>query len=195
MNGTRLHLLEQLVVNAFCRAAECEFAQRGEVGRREVVLERTLGLLGNVDLAFLEALDQVVGRQIDQFDTVGAVENSIGHHLPHAHTRDLRYDIVQALDVLDVDGGVDVDAGVQQLLDVLVALWMAAARDIGVRELVDQDQAGTPPQRGVDVELVQDAIDVDRRLAGNDLEALEQRLGLFAAVRLDHAHDDVHAFF
>ena len=34
---------------------------------------------------------------------------------------------------------------------------------------------------------------VDRRLAGNDLEALEQRLGLLAAVRLDDADDDVHA--
>ena len=39
------------------------------------VLQRPLGLLGNVDLALLEALDQIVGREIDQLDGVGAVED------------------------------------------------------------------------------------------------------------------------
>ena len=34
----------------------------------------------------------------------------VGHRLAHAHLRDLRDDVVQALDVLDVDGRVDVDA-------------------------------------------------------------------------------------
>ena len=107
--------------------------------------------------------------------------------------RDLGHDVVQALDVLDVDGGVDVDAVFQQLFDILVALGVAAAGDIGVRQLVDQDEAGPPLERSVDVELAQDAIDVDRWLARQDLEALEQRLGLLAAVRLDDADDDVDA--
>ena len=41
---------------------------------------------------------------------------------------------------------------------------------------------------------LEDAVDVDGRLARqNDLEALEQRLGLLAAVRLDHADDDIDA--
>ena len=75
------------------------------------MLQRPLGLLGNIDLAFLEALDQVVGRQVDQLDGVGAVENRIRHGLAHAHVRDLRDHVVQAFDVLDVDRGIDVDAG------------------------------------------------------------------------------------
>jgi hypothetical protein len=36
--------------------------------------------------------------------------------------RDLGDDVVEALDALDVDGGIDVDAVVQQLLDIEVAL-------------------------------------------------------------------------
>ena len=106
------------------------------------MLERALGLLGDVDLALFQALDQVVGRQIDELDGVGPVENGIGHRLAHAHARDLGHDVVQALDVLDVDGGVDVDAVFQQLLDILVALGVAAAGNIGVRQLVDQDEPG-----------------------------------------------------
>ena len=95
--------------------------------------------------------------------------------------------------MLDVDGGVDVDAGIQQLLDVLVALGMAAARNIGVGQLVDEDQIRPPLERGIDIELVQDTIDIDHRLAGEDLKAFQQRLGLPAPVRLHHTNDDVHA--
>ena len=157
------------------------------------MLERALGLLGDVDLAFLQALDQVVGRQVDELDGIGAIEDGVGHGLAHAHARDLRHDVVQALDVLDVDGGVDVDAGVQQLLDVQVALGMAAAGDVGVGELVDQDQLRPPLERASMSNSSRMRIDVDRRLAREDLEALQQRLGLLAAVRLDHADDDVHA--
>ena len=51
------------------------------------MLERALGLFGNVDLAFLQALDQVVRREVDQFDVVGAIENRIRHGLAHAHMR------------------------------------------------------------------------------------------------------------
>ena len=102
------------------------------------MLERALGLLGDVDLAFLQALDQVVGREVDELDRVGAVEDRVRHGLAHPHMRDLRDDVVQALDVLDVDRGIDVDAVVQQLLDVEIALGMAAARRIGVGKLVDQ---------------------------------------------------------
>ena len=193
-NGLGLHLLEQLLVHPLGGAAERQLAQRREVGGREIVLERALGLLGNVDLALFQPLDQVVGREIHQLDGVGPVEDGIGHRLAYAHARDLGHYVVQALDVLDVDGGVDVDAVLEQLLDILVALGVAAAGNVGVRQLVDQDQARPPPNRGVDVELAQDTVDVDSRLARQDLEPLQQRLGLLAAVRLDHAGDDVHAF-
>jgi hypothetical protein len=68
------------------------------------VLERALGLLGHVDLALFQALDQIVGREIDELDGVGAVEHRIRYGFADAHARDLGDDVVEALDVLDVDG-------------------------------------------------------------------------------------------
>ena len=105
-----LHLGEQLLVDPLGGAAQRQLAQRRQVGGREEMLQRALGLFGNVDLAFLEALDQVVGREIDQLDGVGAIEHRVRHRLAHAHMRNLRNDVVEAFDVLDIDGGVDVDA-------------------------------------------------------------------------------------
>ena len=69
--------------------------------------------------------------------------------------RDLRDDVVQALDVLDIDRGVDVDAAAQQLLDVEIALGMAAAGRIGVGELVDQHDLRTAGDDGVEVHLLE----------------------------------------
>ena len=55
--------------------------------------------------------------------------------------RDLRDDIVQAFDVLDVERRVDVDARGQQLFDIVIALGVPAARRVGVGELVDEQRA------------------------------------------------------
>ena len=45
-----------------------------------------------------------------------AVEDRIRNRLADADVRDLRNNVVEAFDVLDVDGRVDVDAVVQDLL-------------------------------------------------------------------------------
>ena len=55
-----------------------------------------------------------------------------------ADAGDLRDDVVEALDVLDIDGSIDVDAVGEQLLDVEITLGMAAAGRVGMGELVDQ---------------------------------------------------------
>ena len=157
------------------------------------MLERALGLPGDVDFAFLEPLDQVVGREVDQFDGVGAVEHGVRHCFAHAHMRDLRDHVVEALDVLDVDGRVDVDAVAHQLFDIEIALGMAAAFDVGVGELVDQDDLRPAGDDGVEVHFLEPLALVFEAPARNDFQAFEQRLGFPAAVGLDDADDDVVA--
>ena len=101
---------QQLLVDALGGPPQRQFAQRGQIARREIMLQRALGLFGDIDLAFLQPLDQIVRREVDQFDGVGAVEHRIRHGLAHPHMGDLRDHVVEALDVLDVDRGIDVDA-------------------------------------------------------------------------------------
>ena len=191
LDGVRLHFGEQLFVHAFGCAPQRELAQRRQVGRREEMLERALGLLGDVDLSFLEPLDQVVGRQIDEFDGVGAVEHSIRDRLAHADMCDLRDHVIEAFDVLDIDRGVDVDAAAHQLFDVEVALRMAAAYDVGMREFIDQNDLRPAGDDGVEVHFLEPLSLVFHGPARNDFQAFQQRFGLPAAVGLDHADDHV----
>ena len=142
------------------------------------MLERALGLLRNVDLALFQPLDQIVGRQIDQLDGVGAIEHRVRDGFAHAHMGDLRDDVVEAFDVLDIDGGVDVDAAAHQLFDVEIALRMAAALRVGVRKLVDQHDLRPAGDDGVEVHLLEPLAFVLDAPARNDFEPGQQRLGL-----------------
>ena len=45
--------------------------------------ERAAGLGGDVDLAVLQPLDQLVGRQVDDLD-LGAIEYAVGHRFADA---------------------------------------------------------------------------------------------------------------
>ena len=93
--------------------------------------------------------------------------------------------------MLDIECRPDVDARGQQLLDILPALGMAAAGNVGVGIFVDQQQSRAARERRVEVELLHDLIAVDDRLAREDLEAFDQRLRLAPPVRLDQTGHDV----
>ena len=193
LDRLRLHALDQIGIDAFGGAAQRQFAQRGQVLRLEEVVHRARGGVLDVDLAFGQPLEQFVGRQIDQHDLVGVFEHRVGHRLAHPHARDLLDDVVEAFEVLDVERGPDIDAGGEQFLDILLALGMAAARDVGVGKFVDQQQARPARKRRVEVELRQQRGSDRRSTCAADFEPIDQRLGLRAAVRLDQADHDIAA--
>src|SRR5262245_39060772 len=95
--------------------------------------------------------------------------------------------------MLDVDGGIDVDTGVQQLLDVPPAFGMTAARRIRVRQLVDEDHRGPTGEGAIEVELPQHGASMLDVTPRQDLEPLQQGFGFGTAVRLDTANDHVDA--
>ena len=131
------------------------------------------------------------GRQVDDHDLVGAVEEAVGHPLAHVDVGLAQHQVVQALEVLDVERADHADARVEQLLDVLVALLVAAAGHVGVGQLVDQHEVGLPGEDGVEVHLLERHAAVHHRLARDDLEPGDLGERLLAPVRLDDAADDV----
>ena len=103
------------------------------------MLRRPQGLLGQVNLAIVESLQEFIGGNVDKLDLVGALEDGIRHGFPHLDVGNLGNDVVQALHVLDVERRVDVDTGLQQVQDVLPSLGVPRARDVAVRQFVQQE--------------------------------------------------------
>jgi hypothetical protein len=192
-NGVRAHVMHHLRIHALGCDAHRQLAQGGEIALREEVRDGAARLLGHVDLALAQPLDEVVRRQVDQLDLAGQFQDLVGQRLADLDTRDPGDDIVQALDVLDVQRGVDVDAGGEQVLDVLVTLFVAAARDVGMRKFIDEHQLGLALQHAVDVHLAEIAAAIENLLARHDLQPAQQRFRLSPAMRLDDADDDILA--
>ena len=182
---------QQLIVDPLRGAAQRELAQRGQIAGLEIVANRTLRLVRDVDLAFVQPLDQVVRGEIDDLDVVGLVENAVGHGLAHPNAGDARDDVVDALDMLDVERGEDVDAGGDQLFDVEIALGVAASGRVGVGQFVDQNELRAPLQDRVDIHLGEAMTLVVNLVPGDDFEPGEQGLGLAAAVGFDNTDDDI----
>src|SRR5262249_5866597 len=160
-----------------------ELAQGAEVARLEEALESAAGQFASVDFALAEARGELFGRQVDQLDLVGIFENLIGDRFTNADAGDAGNDVVQAFEMLDVERGVDVDAGFDQLCDILPALRVTALGRIGVGIFVDDQELWFAREGGVDVEFGECVAVISNLLAGDDLETFEQRLGLLAAVR------------
>ena len=192
-DGMRLHVCEQLLVNAVRRAAQRKLAQSGQVAGREIMLQGPLGLLGDVDFALLEPLDQIVGGDVDELDCIGAVEHRIRYGLAHLHMRDLGDHIVETLDVLDVDRTIDVDSVVEQFLNIQIALGMPAARRVGMGELVHKNDLRMPRDDGIEIHLLEPLPLVFNVAAGNDFEPFQQSLGFLAAVGFHDADRHVIA--
>jgi hypothetical protein len=189
----RTHVGDHLRVDPLGGDAHRQLAQRSEIALAEEVLHGATDLIAHIHLALAKALDQVVRWQVDQLDLIGELQNVVRQSLADPHAGDALDDVVQALDVLDVERGEDVDPGREQLRHVLMALDVAAALDVGMRELVDDGELRLAPEQRVEVHLGEDAAAIHQAPPRQDLETAQQGLGLGAPVRFDHTDHDVDA--
>ena len=150
-----------------------------------------------VDLAGVQSRQQVAWGQIDELDVLGLVENPVGYGFALAYARDARHDVVQAFQVLNIERGPDVDAGGQNLLDVLPPLRMALfgkpIRDIRVGQLVDDQYGGVARQCRVEIELAARDASIFHLERRQLFETVHQAFRFEPAVRLHVSDDQIDA--
>ena len=182
-----------MVVDAFRRSPQRKFAQGREIARREKILRRALRGLGNIDLAVLQSLEQFVWRDVDENNVRSLLQDSIRHGLSHRDAGNARNDVGEAFKMLDIERRPDVDAGVEQLFDILPAFGVPAIGRVGVREFVDEDELRLSRQRGVYVEFLDDPTAIFAFATWQRLETVEERLRLRAPMRFRYAYDNIDA--
>lgn len=122
-----------------------------------------------------------------------ALSSTVSGTVSHGDPGDLRDDVRRALQVLDIEGGPHVDAGGEHLLDVLVALRMAAVGGVGGGEFVNDDELRLARQRRVDVEFLEHVPAIFDSVARQDFVALDQSGRFLPPVALGEADDDIDA--
>ncbi len=152
------------------------------------------GLFGHVDLALAQALQQVVGRDVDELHLVGLLEHGVRHRLLDLHPGDLRHHVVEALEVLDVERGVDVDARHRAARPRPATAWHGASPE---RWYAPVRRGGSAPVCGrARASRSNSARSTPRwlLLAGREaLEAFEEARGFLPAMGLDPADHHVVA--
>ncbi len=132
---------------------------------------------------------QGVWRHIDELDLVGHLDDPIGHRLALTNPCHIGNDVVQALEVLDVDGGDHLDTRREQIDDVLPSLGTTGARDVRVRELIDEGDLGIVQADRVRIHLLEHRVAVGDRARRDQLQPLEHLDRARTSVGLD-ARDD-----
>src|SRR6185369_10165139 len=173
--------------------ANSQFAERDQ--RR--LLEKALGLgfrtLGSVDRAAFEAVKQGAGGDVDENDLIGLLEDPVGDGLANAQAGDVEDLVGEAGEILYIHGGEDIDAGVEDDLDILPAARTFRTGRVGVREIVDDADFRRTLKDGRDVHfrgVASAAGDLQQR------DLLELRGFLFvvgARLRFEERQHDIFA--
>ena len=85
------------------RSAQGNLTQRKQIAFTKKVLRSTLCLLGQINLAGLQAGNQLIGGDINQNDFISVVQHRVGHGFMHAHTCNSANRSVQTFKVLNID--------------------------------------------------------------------------------------------
>jgi len=119
-----LHVFLELDFAHVGHFAQRHFAQRNQIALAEESVQRPCGAVGRIDIAVTHALAECMWRHVDQLNVVAAVDDAIGDALADRDAGDVLDEIRQAFQVLDVHGADDGDARVEQVFDVLPALFV-----------------------------------------------------------------------
>ena len=142
--GLSLALLQRRAVQLIRGAPHGDLPQGGQVLHGTKVLESLLCLALPVHLSRLKAFHQLVRLDIHQLDLIGPVKDVIRDALIDRDACDGGHQIVQRLQMLHIDRGVDVDAGLEQLFHILIALRVPATLGVAVGQFIDQDELRFP---------------------------------------------------
>ncbi|VVN39807.1 hypothetical protein PS645_05338 [Pseudomonas fluorescens] len=170
-----------------------QFTQGGEVSLGKKRIDGRPRLLRHVHLAVAQALEQFARWQVDQQQFVGFLQNPVRQGFADLYASDAAHLVVEAFEVLDVDGGEHVDAGGEQFLNVLPAFRVPAAGGVAVGEFIYKHKLRLGREQAVEVHFFEHHATVFRshqRLLG---QAAKQRLGFGAAVGFDDTGEDFDA--
>lgn len=124
---------------------------------------------------------------------MGIVEQMIGNGLAHPDADDPADDIVETFQVLDIEGGPDVDAGAQQFFDILPAFGVTRTGNVAVSQFIHQQHRRTSRQRGIQIELAEGTLAMHHVVARQQFQTGEQFSGFPSAMGFDHARHQVTA--
>src|SRR5467141_33547 len=189
----RFHVGFQAAVNLFGDLPQSELAEGNEIAAAEEILERACHFFGTINVAPLHAILQGFRSEVHHYCFGGSEGDPVWNGLAHGNTGDRPHDGRNALDVLNVECGHNVDFCGQEFLHVFVTLAVLAPRDIRMGKFVNQNHLRAARENGIDVHLLEDRSFIFNLFPRDGLNTCEEFFDAFAAVGFHDTDHDVLA--
>ena len=134
-------------------SSKCNFSQCHQLFSSEKILQRPFCLHRTVDLSFFHTLDQVFRLNIYHLYLICLIKHTVRNTLFYFYIRNIPYQIIETFQMLDIHCGIYIDPCAKQLPYILIALFIPASADIGMGELIHQDQLWFSLQRRIQIKL------------------------------------------
>ncbi len=170
-----------------------QLTQSCQVARAVVVGERGIDPVCSDDLAVREALPQEFRGDIHQLNLPCLPGDLIRHSFRRPDVGDGADDVAQGREMLDVKGGQDVDAGVQQFVNILPPVGVPAFRGVGVGVIIDDGRGRPAADDRVEVQLFEVEPSIRNPPGRDQLEPCQQGPGVAAPPVPGERDDDVLA--
>jgi two-component system sensor histidine kinase KdpD len=191
----RVHVSRQRLVDRLTHMLQRKLAQRDEVAPPKEIRKRPLHSRRRIDIAAPHSLLQRLRRQVGHHHFVSSLDHPVRHGLADLYASDPLHGRRDRLDVLHVDRREHIDFRLQQLLNVLPALGVPAAFDVGVRKLINQHNLRLARQDRIDVHLIEGNTAIFEPSPRQYFHLLDKLCRARSPMRLHHANDDVFAAF
>ena len=172
-------------------AAQSQLPQSDQCGKIRQAFLRTSAFLSAVRIRLLSAFDQLLRLDIHQLHLIRSVKNAVGNPFSDSDTGNRIHNVIETLDVLHIDSGIDIDAAVQQLLHILIALQMTGACGIFMSQFIDDQQLRFSFNGPVQVEFPRHSVFRHPFLWRQCLQLLQQIADLPASVGFHISHRNV----
>ena len=191
LDPVTLAILRQIIIHPVSEPEQGELAKGSEVARPEEVGQGRIDAIGRIDVAVGKPATKGLGRHVDELDLLGGANDGVRDRLALHDAGDGLDHVVDALEVLEVQCGDDIDARIEQDLDILPPLLVKASRRVGVGELVDQHHLRCSLEDGLKVHLFEGLAPVGEVCARQDVEVGDLLGRVLATVGLDIADHHV----
>src|SRR5580698_2590871 len=108
-----------------------------QIGTGKEILERRGDSFPGINLSVLEARLKIFGRQVDVDDLIRFGQDRIWNPLADFDADERFNRVVQAFEMLNVQGRKNVDSRGENILNILIAFGISTAGNIGVCKFVD----------------------------------------------------------
>ena len=191
LDPLRVHIGSQRAVHCLGHVLQRKFAKCDQVAATKEVGKGFFRTIDTVDIPAAHAGLQCLRRQVGHHDLVCALHQPIRHSLANRNPGDALDSRRNALNMLHVHRGENIDVGCEHVEHILIALSVFAAFNVGMSELVDQDDLRPTRQNAVEVHLFEDDTLVFNLLPRNFFELVCKFGSARPAVGLDDSNYDI----